>query len=104
MGRVLSRIEGVLLHSRYTRGRLYTPWVGLTEYDRDHIKRRISQVIKADLLGVGLKRAIAETVIDAQGTVHLDLPIYRYVRNTLCQGSARQALALLESWRRLSEG
>jgi hypothetical protein len=104
MGRVLSRIEGVLLHSSYTRGRLYTPWLSLTGFDRDHVKRRIAQVIKADLFGVGLQRAIAETVIDAQGTVHLDLPIYRYVRNTLCKGSARQALALLESWRRLREG
>jgi hypothetical protein len=104
MGRVLSRIEAVLLYSRYTRGRLYTPWLGLTGYDRDHLKRRISQVIKADLFGVGLQRAIAETVIDAEGTVHLELPIYRYVRNTLCQGRAREALALLESWRRLSEG
>ncbi len=99
MQRVLFRIESAISHSWYLRGLFYTPWLSLSGRDRAGFKHTISTIIQEDMLGVTLQKAIADTIIDEYGIVHTQLPIYRYVRDNLCRGSSRQALALIQTWK-----
>jgi hypothetical protein len=97
MNRLIRRIEKEVLLEQF-----YSLWIIKSDRSKASIKRRLRKLIREELLGPKLYRAIALDVLPAQAVV-LDSHLYRFLKREVYKGDVRALLGDLQDVKSSSE-
>jgi hypothetical protein len=98
MHRLIRRIEQEVLLDQF-----YSLWIIKSDRGKAKIKQQLRKLIREELLGPKLFRAIASDIL-LHGSVCLDTHLYRFLRQEVYKGDVRALLGDLQHVKSSTEG